>query len=179
MSSPYNDDEILQQRLDEIVEDIFSSTEFINFIDSFRIDRNPDADVADDDYDEDNNNNNDDEYEYYYPESLNVTNYFRISSLSAGIIDETLNNYIQNSTTTTFLPSTTILAPDIFVAPSIDSFPYEQQQGEKIDECSICLVDFQNEDDVALLNCNHLFHKACIDEWCARKPDCPNCREKI
>ena len=64
MSSPYNDDEILQQRLDEIVEDIFSSTEFINFIDSFRIDRNPDpdADVADDDYDEDNNNNNDDEY---------------------------------------------------------------------------------------------------------------------
>jgi hypothetical protein len=170
MSSPYDNDEILQQRLDEIVEDIFSSTEFINFIDSFRIDRNPDAEPEE--------NNDDYDYEYYYPESLNVTNFFHISSLSAGIIDETLNNYIQNSTTTTFLPSTTTLHTDTIVTPYIDSFSYEKVN-EKIEECSICLVDFQNEDDVALLNCNHLFHKACIDEWCARKPDCPNCREKI
>ena len=168
MSSPsYDNDEIIfQQRLDEMVEDIFSSTEFINFIDSFRIDRNPDAD------DEENNN------EYYDPESINDTNSFQISSLTAGIIDETLNYYIQNSTTTTFIPSTTILAPETFATPYIDSFSYETIN-EKIEECSICLVDFQNEDDVALLNCNHLFHKTCIDEWCARKPDCPNCREKI
>lgn len=172
MSSPYDNDENLQQRLDEIVEDIFSSTEFINFIDSFRIDRNPDEEPSEE-------NNYEYDYEYYYPEtSLNVTNFFHISSLSAGIIDETLNNYIQNSTTTTFLPSATILDSDMSVTPYIDSFSYEKE-GEKIEECSICLVDFQNEDDVALLNCNHLFHKTCIDEWCARKPDCPNCREKI
>ena len=118
------------------------------------------------------------EYEYYDPESINDTNSFQISSLTAGIIDETLNYYIQNSTTTTFIPSTTILAPETFATPYIDSFSYETIN-EKIEECSICLVDFQNVDVVALLNCNHLFHKTCIDEWCARKPDCPNCREKI
>jgi len=119
MSSPYDNDEILQQRLDEIVEDIFSSTEFINFIDSFRIDRNPDVEppTEENDYEYD--------YEYYYPENLNFTNYFQISSLSAGIIDETLTNYIQNSTTTTFLPSTTILHTDTIVTPYIDSFSYE------------------------------------------------------
>ena len=32
-------------------------------------------------------------------------------------------------------------------------------------KCSICLDDFNDKDLVYLLECKHLFHKFCIDEW--------------
>jgi hypothetical protein len=162
----YNDD-LLQQRLDEIVEDIFSSTEFINFIDSFRINDPPPPPLEDDDGDDN---------EYYYPETLDIdiTDYFRISSLYAGIADEVFLNPLVNST------GTITYAIDPEPEPVIiESFPYDKDvNGENI-ECSICLIDFEDEDDVSSLPCNHLFHKACIEEWCSYKADCPNCREKI
>lgn len=171
-----SNDDLLQQRLDEIVEDIFSSTEFINFIDSFRVNDSPPP-LEDDD----------DGYEYYYPETLDIdiTDYFRISSLYAGIADEVFLNPLVNSTgtnTTTITTTTITYAIDPEPEPeplTIESFPYDKDvNGENI-ECSICLIDFEDEDDVASLPCNHFFHKACIEEWCSYKADCPNCREKI
>jgi hypothetical protein len=48
-----------------------------------------------------------------------------------------------------------------------------------IKECSICLVDFEENDDIANLTCKHIFHKTCIEEWSNRKAECPNCREPI
>lgn len=48
-----------------------------------------------------------------------------------------------------------------------------------VKECSICLVDFEVDDDVVNLECKHIFHEKCIEEWVDRKKDCPNCREKI
>ena len=48
-----------------------------------------------------------------------------------------------------------------------------------IKECSICLVDFEENDDIANLTCKHIFHKNCIVEWSNRKAECPNCREPI
>ncbi len=46
--------------------------------------------------------------------------------------------------------------------------------------CSICLNDYQNEDQVSkLFLCTHWFHTSCIKEWYKYKPDCPICRKKI
>ena len=47
--------------------------------------------------------------------------------------------------------------------------------------CSICLTDSSESDDrnsewARTIQCNHYFHKACIDLW-AR--NCPNCRSEI
>lgn len=163
----YNDD-LLQQRLDEIVEDIFSSTEFINFIDSFRVEvRNDDSPPP----------LEESEYEYYYPENLdfNIADYLRISSLSAGVVDDVFINPLTSPSITYAIHS----APDPPEPLIIESFPYNKDTyGENL-ECSICLVDFEDQDDVSPLPCNHLFHKSCIEEWCTYKPDCPNCREKI
>lgn len=167
-----SNDDLLQQRLDEIVEDIFSSTEFINFIDSFRVNGDSPPPLEDDD--------NNEEYEYYYPETLDIdiNDYFRISSLYTAIADGVFLNPLANSSTTTTTTITYAIDPD----PEplvIESFPYDKDAyGENI-ECSICLIDFEDEDDVSSLPCNHFFHKACIEEWCTYKADCPNCREKI
>lgn len=49
----------------------------------------------------------------------------------------------------------------------------------KTKECSICLVDFEETDDVVELKCSHVFHQGCIVEWSDRKPECPNCRDPI
>ncbi|KAH9451761.1 hypothetical protein Pst134EA_025699 [Puccinia striiformis f. sp. tritici] len=48
------------------------------------------------------------------------------------------------------------------------------------DACSICLADYQDDEKGALLRvfpgCNHRFHKACLEEWLAKRLTCPICR---
>ena len=63
--------------------------------------------------------------------------------------------------------------------PSEEAIEEPHPSEEESKECSICLIDFENNDDVVLLNCKHLFHYSCIVEWAHHKKDCPNCREKI
>ena len=47
-------------------------------------------------------------------------------------------------------------------------------------KCSICLDDFNDKDLVYLLECKHLFHKICIDEWLTKyNYNCPICRKKL
>jgi len=48
-----------------------------------------------------------------------------------------------------------------------------------IKECSICLDDFKQGENIIKLNCNHIFHYACINEWILIKPECPECRRDI
>ena len=43
--------------------------------------------------------------------------------------------------------------------------------------CSICLEDFNNEDNIRVL-C-HYFHTECIDEWLSKSKYCPNCRNDL
>ena len=47
-------------------------------------------------------------------------------------------------------------------------------------DCVICLEDFKLGDQCRVfLNCNHGFHKACIDRWLALDFHCPLCRGSI
>lgn len=43
-------------------------------------------------------------------------------------------------------------------------------------ECSICLVEFENNDKIRKLACRHHFHKECLDQWLHRQGTCPNCK---
>ena len=43
-------------------------------------------------------------------------------------------------------------------------------------ECVICMSEIVEEEEVKALECNHSFHKECIDEWLIRSRHCPVCR---
>jgi hypothetical protein len=46
--------------------------------------------------------------------------------------------------------------------------------------CSICFDDFEENDDVSILKCNHLFHYKCINKWLMEnKTTCPICRKNF
>lgn len=50
-----------------------------------------------------------------------------------------------------------------------------------MDSCSICMVDFTEEDQVVTLPCNskHIFHDECIKRWLTQKNSCPLCNTQI
>ena len=46
--------------------------------------------------------------------------------------------------------------------------------------CSICLDEYQAEDEVVIgRSCTHMFHKSCAMEWLEKQEACPCCREQM
>lgn len=46
-------------------------------------------------------------------------------------------------------------------------------------QCMVCLSDFVAGDCVRRLQCEHLFHRDCIDEWLQRSAVCPICKRPV
>ena len=47
-------------------------------------------------------------------------------------------------------------------------------------KCTVCLEEMKDEEEIILLDCNHFFHKKCIETWfknCSNK--CPICRVEV
>ena len=50
----------------------------------------------------------------------------------------------------------------------------------KTTDCTICLENFQNDDDILITKCKHLFHKKCAVQWLTNySVKCPICKNKI
>ena len=50
------------------------------------------------------------------------------------------------------------------------------------EDCSICLdklYDEESNKEIISLDCNHLFHKECVDPWITRNRNCPLCKRNI
>ena len=50
------------------------------------------------------------------------------------------------------------------------------------EDCSICLeklYDEENNKEIISLECNHLFHKECVDPWINKNKNCPLCKRNI
>jgi len=45
-----------------------------------------------------------------------------------------------------------------------------------LNECSICLENYQINDKVSHLPCGHFYHERCLTEWFKKKEECPLCR---
>lgn len=46
-----------------------------------------------------------------------------------------------------------------------------------LDQCLVCLEDYQPEEEVRVMKCRHVFHRTCVDEWMQKgRNNCPTCR---
>ena len=45
--------------------------------------------------------------------------------------------------------------------------------------CAICLGDYEDEEELRKMQCNHYFHKDCVDEWLRIHRNCPLCKRDI
>lgn len=52
---------------------------------------------------------------------------------------------------------------------------------EKCDDrsCAICMCDFEEEDDLSVLDCSHRYHEGCIQKWLEKRTTCPICKRDI
>jgi hypothetical protein len=53
------------------------------------------------------------------------------------------------------------------------------QDSKQVDTCSICLSEYEHHQKVITLNCNHLFHQNCLEDWMIEKPNCPLCKTEV
>lgn len=68
----------------------------------------------------------------------------------------------------------------------MNTLPYKYKKMKKDgddndhqEKCTICLSEFEIEEDVRRLPCMHLFHIPCVDQWLTTNKKCPICRVDI
>lgn len=54
--------------------------------------------------------------------------------------------------------------------------PYRETSDEAYRSCSVCLMDYEPQEQVLILPCFHRFHPACIKAWFEHKSTCPVCK---
>ena len=61
------------------------------------------------------------------------------------------------------------------------SAKYDKKDFKTSNECSICLLPFEEDEQVTPLPCpsRHCFHQSCITEWLKTNASCPLCRTEI
>lgn len=50
--------------------------------------------------------------------------------------------------------------------------------GDINESCTICIEQFLAGEDIAIMQCDHAYHKGCIDQWLMNNNSCPLCRVK-
>lgn len=50
---------------------------------------------------------------------------------------------------------------------------------DNVEKCTICLSEFEDNEEVRRLPCMHLFHVVCVDQWLTTNKRCPICRVDI
>lgn len=62
----------------------------------------------------------------------------------------------------------------------IPEFKFNQNQdSSEKKNCVICMEDIEQEENVKLLHCSHLFHSECLNKWLLEKSTCPMCMTSI
>jgi hypothetical protein len=96
-------------------------------------------------------------------------------------IDSSENQMFENFLNQTLDESIDLSTNKCNKALEIDSIKYKNLDNkEKYEKsCSICITEYDDDSDVSVLKCNHLFHNSCIIEWSMYKTTCPVCRNDL
>lgn len=54
-----------------------------------------------------------------------------------------------------------------------------KQKGDFKDVCTICLNEFEENEQIKQFECLHLFHSKCFSNWLKKNRTCPNCRSRV
>ena len=73
-----------------------------------------------------------------------------------------------------------ILTPEeLEKIPSKSFKDLEPNLAERCDKCPVCRDEFRDNDIIRVLNCEHIFHTDCIDNWLTQHSHkCPCCRKE-
>jgi len=55
----------------------------------------------------------------------------------------------------------------------------DRSEGAVQSQCSVCLEQFKEGEELRMLPCMHRYHRGCIDRWLSRSPACPVCKHEI
>lgn len=51
--------------------------------------------------------------------------------------------------------------------------------GDDEEQCAVCRLEFEQEDDVKQLPCGHYYHPECVGQWLQQKKVCPQCNREV
>ncbi|XP_021745421.1 uncharacterized RING finger protein P4H10.07-like isoform X1 [Chenopodium quinoa] len=58
--------------------------------------------------------------------------------------------------------------------------PITADHGDDVDQCYICLVEYEKGDKIRVLPCHHAYHMSCVDKWLKEIHGvCPLCRGDV
>ncbi len=100
------------------------------------------------------------------------------SNIINAMIDRSIDDmYMQMAMNQSLIESVNQRKDTIKIKTSCVKFSEVKNEDNK--KCMVCLLEFDDDDDVQCLECKHVFHHKCLDEWVKYKPECPTCRSQI
>ncbi|KAK1319993.1 E3 ubiquitin-protein ligase RHA2A [Acorus calamus] len=78
------------------------------------------------------------------------------------------------------LPTSTLV--DSVIGEQLGVTLYKRASNDEgnVVQCVVCLCEMEEGDEIRKLNCEHLFHRACLDKWFEhRRSTCPLCRGNL
>lgn len=55
----------------------------------------------------------------------------------------------------------------------------EACKNEDEEQCTVCRVEYEENEQVTVLPCKHYYHSECIEQWLKNKKVCPQCNVEI
>ena len=111
--------------------------------------------------------------------NYNLMNNYIMDRLFTNVLLDYAQEYLQDEyINALFNQSNSELERDEKIKVDVSSKSYSDTD-KVFTSCSICSDDYKDEDIVSVLDCTHVFHKNCIEEWGHYNPVCPICKASI